>query len=100
MEANVWPAAEGKYEFPEVTEVEILDQAKKIPSGKAPGPAGVPDLVIKNMARSRPDILRKMYNLCLGAGDFLTIWKKATLVLLHNPCAILINLRLTGKYAY
>jgi len=69
MAATAWPAAEGKYEFPEVTEEEKLDQAKKTPSG----PDGVLDLVIKSMTRSRPDILRKMYNLCLCAVDFQTI---------------------------
>ncbi|CAI6350497.1 unnamed protein product [Macrosiphum euphorbiae] len=77
-----WPVAADKYVFLEVTEAEIIGQAKKVPIGKAPGPDGVPDLVIKRIAEIRPDILCKTFNLCLGDGIFPAVWKEAALVLL------------------
>lgn len=79
-----WPAAADKYAFPEATEAEILQQAKKVPIGKAPGPDGVPDLVIKKIAEIRPDIFCRTFNLCLGAGLFPAVWKEAALVLLQK----------------
>ncbi|KAL4100909.1 hypothetical protein QTP88_020934 [Uroleucon formosanum] len=37
-------------DFPKITRLEIIKCAKRIPSGKAPGPDGVPDFVIKKIA--------------------------------------------------
>lgn len=48
----IWPAAVHIVSFPEVTIAEIKELAGKIPAGKAPGPDGVPDLVIKGLARN------------------------------------------------
>lgn len=74
--------AEDRYVYPEITEREIIHQARKIPSGKAPGPDGDPDLVVKGIALNRPDILCKMFNMYFATGNFLAAWKKAKLVLL------------------
>jgi len=46
---RIWPATMDTPQFPEVTTEEISRQAGNIPAGKAPGPDGVPDLVIKGI---------------------------------------------------
>jgi hypothetical protein len=53
--ATVWPPCTESYVFPEVTCAEIEEHRKRIPNGKAPGPDGVPDLVIKEVARANPN---------------------------------------------
>lgn len=51
-----------------------------VPTGKAQGPYGVPDLIIKQVAAHRPEILREVFNSCLRDGVFLAAWKSAKLV--------------------
>lgn len=55
-----------------------------MPRGKAPGPDGVPDEVIRVIVQVRPDLLLPTFNECLKKGVFLNSWKVATLVLLRK----------------
>jgi len=64
--------------------VEIKGRAAKIPSGKAPGPDGVPDLIIKEIEKIKPEILIDVFNSCLAYGIFPGKWKAARLVLLRK----------------
>jgi len=77
-----WPAKENPDPFPEITTEEIMRIADSIPIGKAPGLDGIPDLVIKAVAKGRPDIFCKVYNRCLSEGNFPEAWKSAKLVFL------------------
>lgn len=80
----VWPRKTENLAFPEVTSSEVSELAHRIPRGKAPGPDGVPDLVVKEIATHRPEILRDVYNICLREGVFPYPWKVAKLVLLRK----------------
>lgn len=70
--------------FPEITCAEILNSSKLIPVGKAPGPDGVPDFIIKRLAISRPEILSNVFNTCIREGVFPENWKISKLVLLRE----------------
>lgn len=58
------------YTVPNVTCAEILDICNKVPQGKALEPDGVPDLVVKEVAINRPDIIRDVFNACLEDNVF------------------------------
>jgi len=61
-----------------------MELSNRIPRGKAPGPDGVPDLIIRNVARHKPEILRVIFNKCLKESVFPRPWKTAKLVLLRK----------------
>lgn len=61
---------------------ELKDAGRCLPKGKAPGPDGVPDAVLRVIVQVRPDLLLPTFNKCLKTGTFLDRWKTATLVLL------------------
>jgi len=52
--------------------------------GKAPGPDGIPDGIIKKVAFESPMIFGKVYNSCLKEVYFPEEWKVAKLVLLRK----------------
>ncbi|VVC42614.1 Reverse transcriptase domain [Cinara cedri] len=81
-ETIVWPVADASHGFHEISIEEIRQCARDIPTGKAPGPDGVPDMVVKRIAERRPEIFAQAFNQCLGEGIFPAIWKRADLVLL------------------
>jgi len=85
--AAVWPQNTENYVFPEVTCAEIRELGNRIPYGNAPGLNGVPDLVIKEVARVKPEILRDVYNKCPKDWSFPHSWKMAKLVLLGRQTA-------------
>jgi len=74
----------GHHDFPKVTCDEITDASRKIPSGKAPGPDGIPDMIIKTVSVKKPIVLRDTFNTCLKFGLFSHSWKVAKLVLLRK----------------
>lgn len=79
-----WPELEQTEDYPRITYEEIKICSQKIPTGKAPGPDNIPDLIIKQTATKRPDILCNVFNNCLSEGYFPSIWKVAKLVLLRK----------------
>lgn len=54
--------------FPPITIAEIKNWVNKIPAGRAPGPDGVPDLLIKYIALNKPEKFHEVFNLCLNHG--------------------------------
>lgn len=82
--AAAWPLRTGNHDFQTVTSTEIIELSKNILQGKAPGPDGVPDLIIRNVARHKPGILRDIFNKCLKGSVFPHSWKIAKLVLLRK----------------
>lgn len=83
------PKRSGTHIFPEIITAEIKVWAAKIPSGKAPGSDGVPDLIIKEIAKGKPEILSNVFNSCLAHGFFLGKWKVVRLVLLRKGTKLL-----------
>jgi len=79
-----WPTTPAGTGFPEVTCAEVIDAGQRIPNGRAPGPDGVPDLVIKQISTNKPEILRDMFNACLRESTFPKEWKVAKLVLIRK----------------
>jgi hypothetical protein len=79
-----WYRTQERTTFPEITPSEIIDCAKKIPLGKAPGPDGIPDGIIKKLAFESPMVFSNVYNSCLKEAYFPEAWKVAKLVLLRK----------------
>lgn len=77
----IWHTQQEKLRF-SVTLSEINECSKKIPSGKAPCPDWIPDIIVKKVVEGRPNALCKAYNSCFGEAYFPVAWKIATLVLL------------------
>jgi len=78
--AVTWPPRAENHIFPEVTCAEVRDLCNRIP----PGLDGVPDLVVKEVAINRPEILRGIFNACLRGSVFPHSWKVTKLVLLRK----------------
>ncbi|XP_011860717.1 PREDICTED: uncharacterized protein LOC105557921 [Vollenhovia emeryi] len=65
-----------------ITRTELARAAKKLKKGKAPGPDGVPGIILKAALGELSDRLEGLYTRCLEGGIFPGLWKKARLVLL------------------
>lgn len=63
---------------------ELEEERKKLKLGKAPGPDGVPNEVIKVLMEEIPDYWLQIFNKCLEEGEFPNRWKKQKLVLLRK----------------
>lgn len=70
--------------FSEVTNAEVIEASGRIPLGKVSGSDGVPDLVVKQIATYKPEMLRDLFNACLRKSMFPKKWKVAKLVLLRK----------------
>lgn len=71
-------------EIPQITYTEQNSIGTSFPTNKAPGPDGVPDIILKRIFEKKPDLLIDTLNRCLVQGHFLKPWKEATLVLLQK----------------
>lgn len=71
-------------DLPEFTEDELLKAIKRLSPGKAGGPSGIPNEVLRRIAIMRPRSVLMVYNACLRARKFPKCWKRALLVLLHK----------------
>lgn len=69
---------------PRFTATELAVAARHLPSGKAPGPDGVPNAVVKLACAINPEAMLTVFNRCLELGEFPRLWKKAKLVLIHK----------------
>lgn len=63
---------------------ELKIAATRLPSGKACGPDGIPNEILANIARLKPNILLHVFNNCLRQRQFSQKRKEARLVLLHK----------------
>lgn len=68
-----------------VTDGELVELANALPSGKAPGPDGILDTVLKVVILKRPVEVANVLNKCLRNGCFPSAWKEARLVLVRKP---------------
>jgi len=69
---------------PDITAQELLEASRRLPSGKATGPDGVPNEVLRRVAQRQPQVLLRAYNTCMRTRQFPKKWKTARLVLLHK----------------
>lgn len=67
-----------------VTASEVAVAIKKIGNRKAPGPDGIPGVVIKSISQELSEPLAHIFTECLKQGWFPEQWKEASLVLLRN----------------
>ncbi|KAI4473168.1 hypothetical protein M0804_015455 [Polistes exclamans] len=67
-----------------VTTGEVRRAAKRIDLGRAPGPDGIPGLVVKKAAIHCFRGLAECFTMLLRRGVFPRVWKRATLVLLKK----------------
>lgn len=79
-----WPPLGDSLTFPEISCAEIIQCGLEIALGKAPGPDGVPDMVVREIALRKPELLRSLFNRCLDQGVFPESWKVAKLVLIRK----------------
>lgn len=63
---------------------ELVAAGLNLPRGKAPGPDGVPDEVLRVIIKTRPELLLPTFNRCLKGCKLFPSWKTATLVLLRK----------------
>lgn len=80
----IWQPVGGCCTFPEISCEKIIECSSNITLGKAPGPDGVPDMVVKEVSRFKSEILRSLFSKCLEQGVFPESWKVANLVLLRK----------------
>lgn len=76
------------------TELDINAAAKKLKTGKSPGPDGIPSEIVKIIASSKPEALLRPMNRILTTREFPNAWKMATLKLLPKEG----NTELTPRY--
>lgn len=70
------------FSFPTVTFPEIQQAVSRFQDKKAPGPDGIPNVILKEVVKCCPEQLLQLVNSCLQHGSFPTIWKRQKLVLL------------------
>lgn len=75
---------ESDMDIPLFTTRELLEAVKRLKPRKAPGPDGIPGEIIRMITKERPEVLLRLYNLCLKGGVFSRQWKVARLVLLDK----------------
>lgn len=68
-----------------VTAEEVKELARCLPTGKAPGPDGVPDVVVREVALAKAEEVASVFNYCLESGVFPEMWKTAKLMLIRKP---------------
>lgn len=79
-----WAAIAPTPDFPCVTELEVVEAAKRIKSNKAPGLDGNRGAVVKAVALARPDIFMDTFLQCLTDGVFPTRWTSQKLGPVHG----------------
>ncbi|KAL4084113.1 hypothetical protein QTP88_027948 [Uroleucon formosanum] len=72
------------HELQTFSPAELAVACKRLPAGKATGPDGIPNEVLKLVSLWKPRVLLDAYNVCLKRRSFPDRWKTARLVLLHK----------------
>lgn len=70
--------------IPPFTPPELLRAVKRLAPGKAPGPSGIPNEVIKMVVARHHRKALQVFNNCLSALTFPPRWKRARLVLIRK----------------
>lgn len=68
-----------------ITNEELTAIANALPTEKAPGPDGIPNVALKTAIQENPDMFRSTLQTCIQDGSFPDIWKRQKLVLLPKP---------------
>jgi len=63
---------------------ELTKAAKRLSVGRAAGPPGIPNEIIRSLVSVRPQGVLRMYNTCISALAFPPGWKRARLVLIRK----------------
>lgn len=79
------------FNIPEFSPEEVAAVARGLPNGKAPGPDGIPNEVLKAAVKAYPGRFALMYNGCLRKAFYPLEWKAANLVLLRKSGRALEN---------
>lgn len=77
--------------IPELSAEEVSAAARDLPNGKALGPDGIPNEVLKAAVKAYPERFAYMYNGCLKNGFYPPQLKTTNLVLLRKPGRALDN---------
>lgn len=67
------------------TEADLKAAARNLPNGKAPGPDGIPNEVLRMAVKMHPTYFAALFNCCIRYAYFPAEWKTARLVLIHKP---------------
>lgn len=67
-----------------IDKTELQNAANSLKTKIAPGPDGIPNEIVKCIAKTNPEALIKVYNTCLENGTFPETWKAARLVLIRK----------------
>ncbi|KAE9537402.1 hypothetical protein AGLY_006425 [Aphis glycines] len=70
--------------IPAFTSAELVRAAKRLTSGKSPGPSGIPNEIIKASVVRHQRTVLQVFNDCLLALTFPPQWKRARLVLIRK----------------
>ncbi|CAB0038087.1 unnamed protein product, partial [Trichogramma brassicae] len=81
----LWLPRRAEEPIPAVTLEELKGARSKIKERSTPGPDGIPNSALKIAIAARPDILMRVYTMCLETGVFPSGWKRQRLVLLPKP---------------
>jgi len=60
--------------------------ASALPNGKAPGPDGIPNEVLKMAAKKHSEYFADLFNRCVRDSHFPQEWKLARIVLVRKLC--------------
>lgn len=71
--------------FPAITVEEVRSTTRALPNGKALGPVGIPNEIVKAAALYDPQRFANVFNACLANAHYPASWKKANFVLLPKP---------------
>lgn len=67
-----------------ITESKLRQATNSLKTNKAPGPDKVPNEILKEVTKFRPEIILNAFKKCITQAGFPAIWKTARLVLLRK----------------
>jgi len=82
---EIVPVSQEELDEAYFTPNEVALAAKSLPNGKAPGPDGIPNEVLKVAVGLYPKYFSDLYNNCIRSSLYPDRWKSAKLVLLRKP---------------
>lgn len=82
---KITPISQEELDEARFTPGDVAAAAKALPNGKAPGPDGIPNEVLKVAVGLHPEHFAELFNHCIRGATYPEIWKVAKLVLLRKP---------------
>lgn len=62
----------------------VDDNARRLPGGKAPGPDGIANEILKIFVREDPGVFLSLFNVCWGCATFPARWERVRVVQLYK----------------